>query len=218
MKESLLVLIACSLVFVLAGCGGGSSSAGESTAVSSQVSQETKSNSASAAEPDFIGVYVGEGDTDFLDMTTDEFVSATGGAFTESTASKYDVFDEDITAEYSLGKKDSMLGGRLKLAKEYELTLVTEFKSDKLKAVKIRIDKLTKDEAVAVCDDFIKALDGKLPEGYERFPDSERGKTVEVGFTKSTSDNIFSMTRSEDLDGDYYVFFDLENYAERYGM
>ena len=223
MKRTVILLaLALAAAGAFSGCGNSSSSSSQSSSAGdvSQPGQgeESSANAGTVAEPDFMGMFVGDGGKEYIGMSLDEMNSITDNAFTEEKAAKYDDYDGVITCENPLGRSDTMLGGRVKLSKEYDQTLKTEFKDNTLKAASIRIEKITKEEAEAICDAFIAAFDGKLPEGYEKFPVSERGKTVEVGFTKSVDDYVLSMTRSEDLDGDYYVFFEIQIYAERYGM
>ncbi|MBR1751486.1 MAG: hypothetical protein IJ740_11525 [Ruminococcus sp.] len=222
MKKTILALLSLSLVLgMMTGCGNNDSSkkTGTDSAVSQsggELSSEEKKQA--VEEPDIMGFFTGDSKTEFIGMTAEEFEKETGSSIVKDNALEYTEDDGMIFAKYSLGSKDSMLGGRVKLAKAYDQTLATSFKDGKLKVLSVRISKITKDEAITICDDFIKAFEGKLPEGYVRFPDSERGKDVEVGFTKGVEDYCISMTRSEDFDGDYGISFDLQNYAERYGM
>lgn len=206
----------------LAGCGDSGSSSEKSTDTTSfaQNAGDTDGGESAPAileEPDFMGFLTGESDTNYYNMKSDEFDQLTGGVFNEQNAIEYSDW-EGITGKYSLGKKDSILGGRVKLDKEYEVICILSFKKNKLKEMSLRIDGLTVDEADKICADFLKAFEGKLPDKYEAYPPLEHGNIYEVGYVSGVDDYIVSMRRNRAMSDDYYVLFTLENYAERYGM
>ena len=209
---------------VCAGCSdsGSSKTASESKAAATQPAESAAADEKKAAaldEPDFMGFLVGDGSTEFIGMSESDFNNAAGGKFTKENAADYNNdFSDEVTAAYSLGSKDTMLGGRVSLGKAYDLSCVLQFKNDKLTCAKLRIDKLTKDEADKIAQAFLDAFEGKLPEGYTQFKPVEHGKKKEVGFSKTADDYIISVTRDENLSGDTYLFFAIQNYAERYGM
>ena len=216
-----MIIAALSFVMTISAftaCGDNSSSNSTASFESFSESEEESKKVTVVDEPDLMGCFVGDGDTEFIHMTHDELSKATNGQLAKENAFDVNADDEFSVEKFSLGKKDSMLGGRLGLDKEYDITLTLSYKNDELRYAKETIEKITKEEAKKILDDFIMAFDGKLPEGYTQFTPSERGRVLEVGFTKGMEDYVFSMTYDEDLDGDYYVYFGIENYAERYGM
>lgn len=224
-KRITAAILSLSLMLIsLSGCGDSSGSSSEKTADNSSAAQnmdDTADDGDSAPavleEPDFMGFLTGESSTDYYNMKSDEFDQLTGGVFNEQNAVEYSDW-EGITGKYSLGKKDSILGGRVKLDKEYEVLCILSFRKNKLKEMSLRIDGLTVEEADKICADFLKAFEGKLPEKYEAYPPLEHGNIYEVGYVGRVDDYIASMRRDRAMSDDYYVLFTLENYAERYNM
>lgn len=221
-KRITLAIISLALALTaLAGCGGsGSSEKSSGKSSSAQTEDDTEDGESAPAileELDFMGFLTGESDTNYYNMKSDEFDQLTGGVFNEQNAVEYSDW-EGITGKYSLGKKDSILGGRVKLDKEYEVLCILSFRKNKLKEMSLRIDELTLEEADKICADFLKAFEGRLPEKYEAYPPLEHGNIYEVGYVSSADDYIVSMRRNRAMSDDYYVIFTLENYAERYNM
>ena len=220
MKKILAAALSLVIIASFAGCNDkGSSSDKGST---SSQSQSDNSSSAQAAvtvkETDVMAAFTGDGGAEVIGMSKEEFDEATGGSFTEQNAAEYEDYDGSIYAKYSLGKVDSILGGRVKLPAEHEAFQTVNFKDGKLTKLTIKLENVTKDEAKTVQDNFIKAFDGKLPEGYKQFAPLDHGKKYEVGFSKGVHDYVFSVNRDENLDGEIYVSFAIEKYDERYGM
>lgn len=219
-KQTAALLLLTLMPFSLAGCADSSKDEPDVTVsyYDDSSSEEEAKTPAVVSEPDFMG-YLVSGSTNYIGMSMDDIKQETGGEISiengvESESSEIGY----LYYIYSLGQKDSMLGGRLKLDQAYDISCYLKCKDQIIKCVKEEINGLTKEEASKICEDFIAAFDGKLPEGYTQFSPSKRGKTYEVGFTKSVDDYVISMTSDETLDGDYRVSFALQIYAERYGM
>lgn len=169
-------------------------------------------------EPDFMGFLTEEGGIEFYNMSFEEFNNAAGGMFTEENAMEYDEYNGETYAKYTLGKKDSILGDRVKLAGEYEVICVLNFKKDKLKCMELRIYDMNEKDANALCADFLTAFEGKLPEKYEQFSPVDQANVYKVGFTGKVDDYAITMERKwRDIDK-YNMTFELDIYAERYGM
>ena len=220
MKKILATALSLTLAFsALTACGDSSSSSGSTAPAASSAEQSSAVQPKTAvAEPDLLAHLI-DGKPDYIGMTREEFDDATQYAYSDKNA--IDHQEEEGTGtydKYSLGSSDTMLHGRLKLDKAYEQYLTLSFTDGKLSKATVRIEKITKEEAIKICDDFLKAIDGKLPEGYTQFKPVEHGRMCEVGFTKDRDDYVVSMRRDEDFDGDYFVFFDLEIYSQRYKM
>lgn len=214
---AVLLSLAVSIT-MLAGCGDSSKdSISDVQSHSGSAADSESSAPTTLEEPDFMGYLTGTSTTDFYNMSTEEFNNATGGVFIPENALEYDDWD-GIYAKYTLGKKDSILGGRLKLEKEYEIFCILNFKKDKLKEMSLRIDDLTEEEAKKICNDFLKAFEDKLPDGYEEYPPLEHGNIYEVGYVGKYDDYIASMRYNTYLSDKYYILFTLENYSERYGL
>lgn len=204
---------------MLAGCGKNDSSSYTQADFYEEfygnTSEEDEPEPVIVDEPDFMGFLTGASETDFYDMSFEEFKQATGGQFTEENAVDHNDSGA-LRYTYYLGEMDSMLCGRVKLPKKCEVYCTVRFEKDKLKYMALDIEGVSGEEAKTICDNFITAFEGKLPEGYERFPDSERANVYEVGFTRTWSDFVVSMTRTWDHDDLYDICFSLEIYEERY--
>ena len=195
-----------------------SSSDNGGTTLQSQEDSSQEDKAVAVTAPDVMAPLIGEGGSDFIGMDEKTFTDVTGGKLTKDTAAEYDEEGKVTYARYSLGTTDTMLSGRVKLPKEYDISATVTFEKGKLKKYTEKIDKLTMEETDAIFETFLKAFDGKLPEGYKEFTPVEHGKLKEVGFTRTTKDLVVSMKRDENLDGDIYLYFAIENYAERYNM
>lgn len=220
MKRTLAALFSLVMALtVFAGCGSDSSSAGAASQAPAVTAAESTADTASAlTEPDFLDKLTG-GTTDYYNMSLADFSAAAGYELSQKNCTVFsDEGNGDLYAKYFVGKKNSILGGRVSLAKEYDTFCTVTFKGDKLKKMTVRLEGLTQEEADAVLDGFLKALEGKLPEGYAAFKPVEHKKSREVGYTKEKDDFCVSMKRDDTLDGDFYAEFGLEVYAERYGM
>ena len=221
--RSFAFLAAAGLITVcaLTSCGDNSSSA-DTASYADTGSQSSETSAApviSSEAPDVMAFFLGESDTEFIGMSKADFDEATGEIFTEKNAVTCEKSGENsLFAKYSLGKADSILNGRVPLSKEYDISCAFTFKDDKLIKVTVTAQPMSREEADAICEAFLKAFDGKLPEGYTQFKPSERGKVREVGFTRTKDDYCISVTRDENLDGEKYVHFDLQMYSERYGL
>lgn len=216
-KNTAALLLFTLLPFSLFGCADSSTAEPAVADTNSEISDE-ETAPAIVSEPDFMG-YLISGGTNYIDMNLDDIKQATNGEISkESGIEEQSVDTGYLYYTYSLGQKDSMLGGRLKLDQAYDISCSLKCKDNVIKCVSEEITGITKEEAAKICDDFIAAFDGKLPEGYTQFTPSKRGKTYEVGFTKGVDDYVSSMTYRENLDGDYRVTFALQIYSERYGM
>lgn len=216
-----LAILSAMTLTMLTGCSGKSSSKDESqtfTVSEAAGLVEAMNEPVVVDEPDAMAYLLGESDTVYIGMSVKEFEKATGGTITEKNASKYNKDDGVIYEEFSLGKKDSILGGRLSLGDKYDQKLVLTFKDDKLKEFAVTVTGLTKEQSTAICDSFIDTFDGKLIKGYEKTTVSEHGKRLEKGFGKGRDDYIATMTRDDTLDGDYIARFSMQIYSERYGM
>lgn len=201
------------------GCADkGSSSDNGGTALQSQEDSSQEDKAVVVTAPDVMAPLIGEGGSDFIGMDEKTFNDVTGGKLTKDTAAEYDEDGKVTYARYSLGTTDTMLSGRVKLPKEYDISATVTFEKGKLKKYTEKIDKLTMEETDAIFETFLKAFDGKLPEGYKECTPVEHGKLKEVGFTRTAQDLVVSMKRDENLDGDIYLYFAIENYAERYNM
>lgn len=226
MKKTIAAILSLTLIVsALAGCSDSGSS--KTDAVSSVQTADNEATGSQAPaktnplneEPDFMGMFVGSGSTEYIGMTSEEFNKATNNIFTKDNAYDYESFgDGDVNAKYNMGSKDSILGGRVSLWKKFDVVCTLKFKSDKLSEIQLRIEKLEKDEAKVITDNFLAAFEGKLPEGYKQFTPVKHGKKSESGFTKGQDDYVFSVTTDENLDGDTYLYFSMQIYAERYGM
>ena len=199
----------------------GRSSVSEKTqSTSDSVSAESNSqiSAATGSEPDFMG-YLLNGSTNYIGMRVDDFIQDLGYAFSKENCIQQESVDTDYQYyQYSLGTMNSMLAGKIKLDRQHDIVCSLKCKDDVIKCAKETITGITKDEAKKICDDFLTAFDGKLPDGYTQFTPSKRGKKYEVGFSKGIDDYVISMTYDETLEGDYEVSFALQIYAERYGM
>ena len=226
MKMKKIMLLAFTLAAVsLTACGGNKTV--DVPNDSSVVEENTTNDDASAEdtavktaeEPDFMGFLVGDGDTEYINMSFDEFVAAAGSSFAKENGTSGDSIDDGVSyMQYSLGRMDSLLAGRVDLGKEYDVTCTLKIEDDKVKCVKETIEGITKDEAEAIANAFIEAFDGKLADGYVQFKPWEHGRKHELGFSKGVDDYVFSMTYDEDLDGEYFIYFSIQIYSERYGM
>lgn len=210
---------------MLAGCASSSkeneaqnsaAQAAYDSAIAAAEEEEAKTDTV-VDEPDFLAFLTGESDVNFYDMSFEELSEATGGQLNTENATEYN--ESSGTARYSLGKKDSILGGRLSLPRECEVYCTLGFKDNKLKEMHIKVEGFTEEEATKLCDDFLAALDGKLPEGYEQFAPvgPMSGSSCEIGYSKGVDDYIVSLKRQY-FSGDYYIEFTLDVYSERYGM
>jgi hypothetical protein len=230
-KAAAAILSLTMALTMLAGCGDNDSSKSAATNSTSQNTSTTE-NSASddgnseaapegtLTEPDFLSSLTGGSGPDFYNMSYEDVNKQLGVILSMDNCQ---VFTNDnkgnITAKYYIGKTDSMLCGRVKLAKEHNVSVTFTFEDNKLKKMSVKAEGLDDaKEADAIAEDFLKALDGKLPEGYVQFTPVEHKKSREVGFTRNKEDFCVSVKRDESLDGSYYALFNLENYAERYNM
>ncbi len=215
-KCSAALLLAAILPFSLFGCADGSSANIPSNSVADESSAEN--SPVTISEPDFMG-YLISSSTNYIGLSMEEIKQASGGEITKENGIQQDSFETGcLYYQYSLGKTDSMLAGRLKLDQAYDISCGLKCRDDVIICVQEKIDGITKAEAEKICEDFLAALDGRLPDGYTQFKPSDRGKKHEVGFSKGVDDYVISMTYDEDLEGNYGVTFALQIYAERYGM
>lgn len=211
-------------VTLLCGCSesnAGSRSASEkpqSVSDSAPAESSSQKSAPTGSEPDFMG-YLVSGGTNYIGMPIDAFFQELGDSFTKENCIQQESVDAGSQYyQYSLGSMNSMLAGNIKLDQQYDIICSLKCKDDVIKCAKETITGITKDEAKKICDDFLTAFDGKLPDGYKQFTPLKHGKKYEVGFSKGTDDYVISMTCDETLEGDYEVFFALQIYAERYGM
>ena len=224
MKKTLAAALA--LIMALAAFTGCSDKDSSSGSKSGSLPTSSAAQTGGTAEPvpadkvpDVMGALTGDGGSEVIGMTKEDFDKATDNSFTEKTAIEYeDGGDGDIYAEFSLGKSDSILGGRVALGKEYDIVSTLSFKGGKLIKYTEKIRNIEKEEADKISETFLKAFDGKLPEGYTQATPVEHGSKREVGFTKGIHDYCISMNRDKNLDDEYYLTFALEKYDERYGM
>lgn len=217
MKKLTITLTAFSLAMAsMTACSGNESSESKETPV--QASSAEKSGT-SVKEPDLMGFLTGENDIEFIGMTTDELAEATGGELTPENAEEYNDYDkENVIAVYPLGKKDSILGGKVALPAQCEPVLKLQFSDGVLKCANILVENISKEDADKIAENFLSAFDGKLPDGYEQFSPVEHGNHREVGFTKGIDDYAVSVKRDDNLDGEFYANFAIQIYSERYGM
>lgn len=199
------------------GCGKEAIKGTEKNADSSSAVQDEDSGPVIVDEPDFMGFLTGTSSTDFYNMSVEEFEQATGGQFNEENAVEYHDWD-GIRADYYLGKTDTILCGRVNIGKECDVYCTVSFKKNKLKTMSIEAEGFTKEETDKICEDFLKAFEGKLPEQYEAYPPLEHGDIYEVGYNHGYDDFIISLRRDRNMADVYRILFTLENYSERYGM
>ena len=217
MKRIMAAAAALVLIFALAGCSesGSSSSSSEQTQSSESVSLQA---APVGKEPDVMAAFTDGSGDELIGMSKDEFDKATGGCYTEQNSISHSEDNGKGYTKISLGKSDSILGGRVKLGKEYDIVSAVAYKDNKITKLTIDIENITKEEADVIGDNFIKAFDGKLPEGYKQFTPVEHGSKREVGFTKGIHDYCFSVNRDKNLDDEYFASFAIQKYDERYGM
>ncbi len=216
-KSTAALLLAAILPFSLFGCADGSSATNTPSNSAADESSAEKTP-VKVSEPDFMG-YLVSGSTNYIGMSMEEIEKSSGGEITKENGFQQDSIETGyLYYKYSLGEMDSMLAGRLKLDRAYDISCYLKCKDDVITCVQEEINGITKAEAAKICEDYIAALDGRLPDGYTQFKPSNRGKKYEVGFSKGVDDYVISMAYDENLGGDYDVTFALQTYAERYGM
>lgn len=220
MKKILAILASLAIsAAALTACSDKGSSSQSDTASAFQAQagdSEAEKPAVVVKEPDIKSVITSG--AEFINISNDKLLEATDGTFTKENAMVYDETDNEVYAKYSLGKSDSILNGTVKLPAEYEVTTTVNFVKGKLKKYTEYVGNVTKEDADQILDNFIAAYDGKLPDGYTQFKPVEHGKHKEVGFSKTVNDLVISVTKDEHLDGEIYVYFNIEIYAERYQM
>lgn len=221
MRKTITAILALTMALTMfAACGDGDSSKSteNSTAANSSTADaESKSETKGAVveEPDFLGGLL-DGKTEYYNMSYEDF--SKDGKYTKENALEVTEDGKGMLLKFSLGSKDSFVGGRVKLDKAYEMVCKIEFNENKIKRCAVQIDKLTRSEAQSICDKFMDSLKDNLPEGYQKARASDHGKRYEDGYCKGERDMIYTIKRDENLDGDYYVEFIYDNYAERYDI
>ena len=227
MKKTIAAILSLTMALtMLAGCGDNDSSS-KNTANSSSANTDAGSSADNGSkadtkgtvveEPDFLGGLI-EGKTEFYGMSYEDFSKAGDGKYTKENAMEVIEEDGSLFMRFALGSKDNFAGGRVKLDKAYEMVCKVSFKDNALKRGSVRIENISKEEAKTICDKFMADLKENLPEGYKKARASEFGKRFEDGYCKSERDMIYSIKRDEDFDGNYYVEFIYDNYAERYDI
>lgn len=222
---AVILLLALTLT-MLAGCSSkadkeneAQNSAAQAAYESAMAEMEAEENKTETVvdEPDFLGFLTGASDTNFYGMSFEEFTQATDGQCTAESAVEYNT--DNGRVKYYFGSKDSILCGRLQLPRECDVYCDLSFNKNELKAMAIKVEGFTEEEATKLCDDFLEALDGKLPEGYEQFAPvgPMSGNSCMIGYSKGVDDYIVALERHY-FSGDYYIEFTLDIYSERYGM
>ena len=220
-KAAAAILSLTMALTMLVSCGDNDSSKSAATnstaANTSTADDESKSEAKGTVveEPDFLGGLI-DGKTEYYNMSYEEF--SKDGKYTKENALDVSEDGSGMLLKFSLGSKDSFVGGRVKLDKAYDMVCKVEFSNNQIKRCAVQIDKLTSEEAQAICDKFMADLKENLPEGYQKATASKFGKRYEDGYCKGRRDMIYTIKRDEDFNGDYYVEFIYDNYAERYDI